>query len=234
MISRFFTDLAVTRKLGLGFGFMVLLTLLVAAIAVTSLNGLLERNQKQTRLSQVQEASYAVDTARTLFEQSGSDAHAQQVTGKIGEVRNHLQDIRTTLTAADDQRDIASALQYAERIERSFQELKQARESREQSRGVMVSSAGDALKALGELEEQIYQTLEQSADDPLVVQQARALAELTRRVLESRYLVRGYIFQHTEESAQLAYAGLDRSSEQADLLRGLLPVDQHSLSLIHI
>ncbi|HEN4835129.1 TPA: methyl-accepting chemotaxis protein, partial [Klebsiella pneumoniae] len=99
MISRFFTDLAVTRKLGLGFGFMVLLTLLVAAIAVTSLNGLLERNQKQTRLSQVQEASYAVDTARTLFEQSGSDAHAQQVTGKIGEVRNHLQDIRTTLTA---------------------------------------------------------------------------------------------------------------------------------------
>ncbi|WP_237717433.1 methyl-accepting chemotaxis protein [Stutzerimonas stutzeri] len=113
MISRFFTDLAVTRKLGLGFGFMVLLTLLVAAIAVTSLNGLLERNQKQTRLSQVQEASYAVDTARTLFEQSGSDAHAQQVTGKIGEVRNHLQDIRTTLTAADDQRDIASALQYA-------------------------------------------------------------------------------------------------------------------------
>lgn len=48
-----FTDLAVTRKLGLGFGFMVLLTLLVAAIAVTSLNGLLERNQKQTRLSQV-------------------------------------------------------------------------------------------------------------------------------------------------------------------------------------
>ncbi len=228
MISRFFTDLAVTRKLGLGFGFMVLLTLLVAAIAVTSLNGLLERNQKQTRLSQVQEASYAVDTARTLFEQSGSDAHAQQVTGKIGEVRNHLQDIRTTLTAADDQRDIASALQYAERIERSFQELKQARESREQSRGVMVSSAGEALKALGELEEQIYQTLEQSADDPLVVQQARALAELTRRVLESRYLVRGYIFQHTEESAQLAYAGLDRSREQADLLRGLLPVDQHS------
>lgn len=78
MISRFFTDLAVTRKLGLGFGFMVLLTLLVAAIAVTSLNGLLERNQKQTRLSQVQEASYAVDTARTLFEQSGSDAHAQR------------------------------------------------------------------------------------------------------------------------------------------------------------
>ncbi len=228
MISRFFTDLAVTRKLGLGFGFMVLLTLLVAAIAVTSLNGLLERNQKQTRLSQVQEASYAVDTARTLFEQSGSDAHAQQVTGKIGEVRNHLQDIRTTLTAADDQRDIASALQYAERIERSFQELKQAGESREQSRGVMVSSAGEALKALGELEEQIYQTLEQSADDPLVVQQARALAELTRRVLESRYLVRGYIFQHTEESAQLAYAGLDRSREQADLLRGLLPVDQHS------
>ena len=66
-------------------------------------------------------------------------------------------------------------------------ELKQARESREQSRGVMVSSAGEALKALGELEEQIYQTLEQSADDPLVVQQARALAELTRRVLESRY-----------------------------------------------
>ena len=41
MISRFFTDTAVTRKLGLGFGFMVLLTLLVAAIAVTSLNGLL-------------------------------------------------------------------------------------------------------------------------------------------------------------------------------------------------
>ena len=40
--------------------------------------------------------------------------------------------------------------------------------------------------------------------------------------------MRGYIFQHTEESAQLAYAGLDRSREQADLLRGLLPVDQHS------
>ena len=73
-----FTDTAVTRKLGLGFGFMVLLTLLVAAIAVTSLNGLLERNQKQTRLSQVEEASYAVDTARTLFEQSGSDAHASR------------------------------------------------------------------------------------------------------------------------------------------------------------
>ena len=41
---------------------------------------------------------------------------------------------------------IASALQYAERIERSFQELKQARESREQSRGVMVSSAGEASR----------------------------------------------------------------------------------------
>lgn len=228
MFSRFFADLSVTRKLGLGFCFMVILTLLVTAITTTSLSGLLERNQKQASLSLIQELSYAVDAARTLFEQSGSDAHAQQVVGKIGEVREHLQNIRTTLTAADDQRDVAATLQHAEQIERSFHDLKQARESREQSRGVMVSSAGEALKSLGELELQIYQALEQSAEDPRIVQQARALAELTRRVLESRYLVRGYIFQHTEQAAQLAYDGLDRTRQQADLLRDLLPSDQHS------
>ena len=90
MISRFFTDLAVTRKLGLGFGFMVLLTLLVAAIAVTSLNGLLgAANRPACPRSGSLRGRYRTHPVRTKRQRRPR----QQVTGKIGEVRNHLQDI---------------------------------------------------------------------------------------------------------------------------------------------
>src|SRR5690606_8180593 len=54
------------------------------------------------------------------------------------------------------------------------------------------------------------------------------LAELTRRVLETRFLVRGYVYQHTEEAAHTAFAGLDRARQQADQLRQLLPANQQT------
>ena len=227
-MSRFFANLSVTRKLGFGFCFMIVLTLLVSVIAFTSLNNLLDRNQKQTSLGQVQELLHKLDAAQILFEQDASDANSQAVYSHLREIREKLEAIRPLYTAADDQRNLAVLLEQTDGIERAFQALQQAHEKREQSRGVMVSSAGEALKALGELEGQIFETLGQFPDDIRAVQQARSLAELTRRVLESRYLVRGYIFQHTEAAAQLAFAGLDRAHQQAAELRSLLPAEQQT------
>ena len=227
-MSRFFANLSVTRKLGFGFCFMIVLTLLVSVIAFTSLNNLLDRNQKQTSLAQVQEMLHILDAARILFEQDASAAHAEAVHSEVRAIRDELGVIQPRFTSADDQRDLSTLLAQTDDIDRAFQTLQEAHEKREQSRGVMVSSAGAALKALGELEVQIFDTLEQFPEDALVVRQARSLAELTRRVLESRYLVRGYIFQHTDAAAQLAFAGLDRAHQQAAELRALLPADQHT------
>lgn len=227
-MSRFFDNLPITRKLGLGFCFMIALTLLVSVIAFTSMGNLLERNQKQTTLADIQELSHTLNAARAQFEQNASESHAEAVRSRADEIRQHVEAISTTLTSADDQRDVAALLENISAIEQAFQALQQARENREQSRAVMVSSAGQALTALGELEEQIFDALERTPEDYAVVQQARALAELTRRVLETRYMVRGYVFQLTEEAAQIAFAGLDRAHQQAAQLRSLLPVDQQT------
>ena len=227
-MSRFFDNLPIMRKLGLGFCFMVALTLLVAAIAFTSMGKLLERNQKQTTLADIQELSHALNLARAGFEQDASESHAETLYSHANTVRQHIETLRPTFTAADDQLGVKTMLANVERIEQAFQSLQQAQENREQNRAVMVSSAGQALQALSELEEQIFATLELTPEDLAAVEQAKALAELSRRVLETRYMVLGYVSQHTEESAQIAFAALDRAHQQAAQLRELLPADQQT------
>src|SRR5690606_9428814 len=130
-------------------------------------NNLLDRNQKQTSLAQIQELLHTLDAARTLFEHDASDANAETVRREVRAIRDELGVIRPRFISADDQHDLSILVEQTDTIERAFQELQQAREKREQSRGVMVSSAGAALKALGELEEQIFDTLEQTPDDAL-------------------------------------------------------------------
>lgn len=226
LLSRHLTNLSVAKKLTAGFGFMILLTLLVTLIAIYSLDGLIERGQKQIQLSQVDQLAKEIYSTQLLYEQDASDEQAERLRELIGQTRQGLQALQPRFSASDDQRDIAAGLQHIDRLAQGLPPLQAARLGREQSRALMVSSAGEALANLQQLEQQIYAALAENPAEQLLHQQNQALGDLVKRVLESRYLVRGFVFQHTDASAQLAFDGLDKTLAQAARLRELLPAEQ--------
>ncbi len=221
LFHRLLANLPMTRKLGLGFGFAILFTLLGNLYGLRSLDQLIDGSLLQNRLAEAARLAETIPPLQLRFDKDAHPRHAEQLAALEGGIAELLRGARQ-----DDpriHREIDANLQRLAAIRTAFDALIAARASREQSRQVMIGNGNKAMAALTALEEQIDAALQANPTDTALHRQNRALGDLVKRVLETRYLVRGFVFQHTDASFELAIPGFQRALNQAATLRQLLP-----------
>jgi len=215
-------NVSVSRKLGMGFGLVLLLTLLIATTGWMGLSTLIDRGEKSAAISQLSELSKDLRVARLSFElQNGAEGSAE-----IARLRDKLeqsgQELRQLLQDPKDHALLDEESALLRDYRNDLNSLTVAIQNRETSRSNLGTHADRAVLLIGELEK----TLLQSEN----IAQYNSVIETSKLIQQARFQVRGYTYSGKAETQQPALAAIDQALSSIASLSGKLP-EQYGANL---
>ncbi|HEF4760441.1 TPA: methyl-accepting chemotaxis protein [Pseudomonas putida] len=215
-------NVSVNRKLGVGFGLVLLLTLL---ITVTGWNGLSEvsnRGDKLGLISDINGLTKDLRIARLDYEMRRGEQGPGAVNDLLGKLDNGLQAARKLIEQPADiamiERQLAAVGQYKQ----AFAAMTQAGANREDARSKLGATADNAVAKVAEVEKSMLQ-----GDS---VAQFNSVIELSKLIQQARFQVRGYTYSGKTEAEQPALDAIDNALKYLENLPSKLP-EQHIANL---
>ncbi|MGR3895585.1 HAMP domain-containing protein [Pseudomonas sp. 1176_21] len=210
-------NFSVTLKLGIGFGTVLLLTLLIALTGWQGLNGVTQRGDTLGEISRIHQITQDLRIARQTYEHKRDAASADAVENALVELDRQLKNVEQHIPPSENgdrlQRQNEAVAQY----QRAFADLKQAAQAREASRATMSSSAEKTAASLDQVERGLLQGGDIQTFNSAV--QAKAL------MLQARFHVRGYIFSGQAELQQTALQAIDQALSVIRSLPAKVPAE---------
>ncbi len=215
-------NVSVNRKLGIGFGLVLLLTLLITVNGWSGMSSIISRGDKLGYISSLNELTKDLRIARLNYDMQ----HGEQGPAAVSEVLNTLDHgLKSALTMIEQPADLAmlkQQLDAASAYRSAFTDLTQATASREAARARLGATADNAVARVGEIEKMLLQ-----GDN---VSQFNSVVELSKLLQQARFQVRGYTYSGKAEAQQPALDAIDNALSYLKSLPGQLP-DQHVTNL---
>jgi len=210
-------NVSVSLKLGIGFGLVLLLTLVITATGWQSISSLIDRGDKLAAIAKVNDLTYELRINRLRYELELDNTAAGAVTHSLEQLDAALEDVRTKVQSADDQKNIADQLAAAESYRQSFNEMNQAIQKREATRANLGTTADRAADEIGQIEQIMLQ------GDSIL--EFNSVVELDKLLQHARFQVRGYTFSGRPEFEQKATAAIDEALVGLNSLPGVIPAE---------
>ena len=215
-------NVSVNRKLGIGFGLVLLLTLLITVNGWSGMSGIISRGDKLGYISSLNELTKDLRIARLNYDMQ----HGEQGPAAVSEVLNQLdQGLKSALTMIEQPADLAMLKQQLDAVSAyrsAFTDLTQATASREAARARLGATADNAVARVAEVEKTLLQ-----GDN---VSQFNSVVELSKLLQQARFQVRGYTYSGKAEAQQPALDAIDNALSYLKSLPAQLP-DQHVTNL---
>jgi len=209
--------MSVSRKLGLGFGLVLFLTMGITVSGWVSMDDVTARGDLLGEIAMTSHDTQELRIARQRYQLDRDDASLAQVDKVLAtllERQQHLlKEIRhpSVLPTLEQQHD--AALQY----QKGFEQLKQANQRREASRKLL----GDSADKTAELIDKVQQRLLHAGD----LRQYYEAVQLSTLFQQARFQVRGYTFSGKAEYQQTALAAIDQAAPLLKALPAKLPAE---------
>jgi methyl-accepting chemotaxis protein len=206
----------------MGFGLVLVLTLLIATTGWMGLSTLIDRGEKSAAISQLSELSKDLRVARLSFElQKGLEGSAE-----IARLRDQLeqkgQELRLLLQDPKDRAMLDEETVLLRDYKSDLNNLTMAIQNRETSRSNLGTNADRAVLLIGELEK----TLLQSEN----IAQYDSVIQLSKLIQQARFQVRGYTYSGKTDAEQPALDAIDQALSSIASLSGKLP-EQYGANL---
>ncbi|MDZ5604155.1 methyl-accepting chemotaxis protein [Pseudomonas sp. RP23018S] len=202
-ISQLLGNISVNRKLGMGFGLVLLLTLAAAFTGWTGLSSVIERGDKLGNLSQVLQLTQDLRIARQQYQRTGNEDAITQMDATLDQLQRQLQSVSERLAQPSDLQRVEQQRDAIGQYRLAFDQLKQAAQRREASRKVLGDSADQAADLLSAFEQRLLQ----AGDIGQYASAVLAGQELQR----ARFEVRGYTYSGEAERQQTALVAIDKA-----------------------
>lgn len=250
-----FANLNVGKKLGLGFGFTLILSLVIAVGSVLSLQRTLGQFDRVALTTQMEGDVDDARLARTRYAQSSSAADIQDNEKAMGEIDARLAEARNMVWTPADQ-DALAKIGDNVRIYRTRRDaMVREREATLAARTAWEQTAEQATKALQQLRDALTEALQAeivmsqlvsmggfspagdssaettaNSGEPLayVVMDAGAVSQL---LAEARYSVTMLALQRTAERESQALTAVDKVLAAAQLVHDKLPENSDNRKL---
>ena len=210
-------NISVNRKLSLGFGLVLLLTLLITATGWNGLVSVIDRGDKLANISKIIALTKDLRIARLDYEKDRGEHGPAQLNARLTELDEALETSRRQLTQPADialvQQQLAAVADYR----RAVTEITQATQARENSRTQLGATADNAVAKVADIEKALLQ-----GDS---VAQFNSVIELSKLLQQARFQVRGYTYSGKPEAEQPALDAIDNAIKDATRLAGTLPVE---------
>ncbi|MHC8330297.1 methyl-accepting chemotaxis protein [Pseudomonas sp. LB1P83] len=215
-------NVSVNRKLGIGFGLVLLLTLLITFTGWTGLTGVISRGDKLGFIASVNELTKDLRLARMDYDMRRGDQGPGAVNDLLAKLGAGLQTARTLIEQPSDVAMIDQQLAAVSEYKQAFTAMVQAGANREDARSKLGATADNAVARVAEVEKSLLQG-ESVADFNSVI-------DLSKLIQQARFQVRGYTYSGKTEAEQPALDAIDNALKNLESLPSKLP-EQHIANL---
>ncbi|AZE81798.1 Methyl-accepting chemotaxis sensor/transducer protein [Pseudomonas orientalis] len=215
-------NVSVKTKLGVGFGLVLLLTLIITLTGWAGLSGVISRGDKLGYIASLNDLSKDLRIARLDFEMRRGEQGPAAVNGFLGQLESGLKTARALIEQPADIALVDDQLAAVDQYKRAFDAMVQAGANRENARSKLGDTADNAVLKVGEVEKTLLQ-----GDS---VSQFNSIVDLSKLIQQARFQVRGYTYSGKVEAEQPALDAIDNALKKIAALNGQLP-DQFSTNL---
>jgi methyl-accepting chemotaxis protein len=215
-------NVSVKRKLGIGFGLVLLLTLLITFTGWTGMSGIISRGDKLGFISSLNELTKDLRLARMDYDMRRGEQGPGTVNEFLSKLESGLQSARGMIEQPSDVTMVDQQLAAVAEYKRAFGEMTQATVQREDARSKLGANADNAVTKVGEVESALLQ-----GDS---VAQYNAVIELSKLLQQARYQVRGYTYSGKADAEQPALTAIDNALKDLESLPSRVP-EQHIANL---
>ena len=210
-------NVSVNRKLGIGFGLVLLLTLSITLTGWQGISGVTQRGDTLGGVSQVLEATLELRIARQNLQLKGDEAATQNLNNALAKLDTQLQAVEKRIVLAENKRRIEQQIEAARQYRLALGHAEKAAQQREASRAVLGNSADQAAALTAEVEQQLL-----SGSDLNLFNSVVGASKLLQ---QARFQVRGYTYSGKAEFQQTALAAIDQATAQLQTLAEVLPAN---------
>nr|WP_260959666.1 methyl-accepting chemotaxis protein [Pseudomonas citri] len=216
-------NISVNRKLGFGFGLVLLMTLLSTFAGWNSLSSVISRADKQAAIANLNESAKDLRVARLDYEMRRGEQGPTAVSELLGKLQESVQAALKRFVRPADQELLNQQLAILDEYKRAFADMTQATQNRESARSKLGANADNAVAKVTEVENALRQ-----GDS---VPPFNSVVDLSKLIQQARYQVRGYTYSGKAEAEQPALDAIDNVLKNLEGLPGKLP-EQHSANLL--
>ncbi|MCP1453774.1 methyl-accepting chemotaxis protein [Pseudomonas kilonensis] len=214
-------NVSVNRKLGFGFGLVLLMTVLSTFAGWNSLSSVISRADKQASIASLNELAKDLRIASLDYEMRRGEQGPTAVNEFVGKLQENIQAALKRFVRPADQELLNQQLAILDEYKRAFADLTQATQNRESARSKLGANADNAVAKVKEVENALRQ-----GDS---VAQFDSVVELSKLLQQARYQVRGYTYSGKADAEQPALDAIDSVLKNLESLTGKLP--EHATNL---
>ena len=206
---------SVSLKLALGFGLVLLMTLMITATAWFSTQSLISRGDRVTAISAVSQLTLELRVNRQRYEALFNEQSAAAVVQTLDKLDAALKHAKSLLTTAQNHQRIDTQIQTASQYRQAFAQMTKAIGVREGTRSLMGDSADKAVAEVNKIEAELLKS-----DDMLAFNN---IVNVSKQIQQARFQVRGYTYSGKPEFETNANAAIDEAVVGVNTLAGDIP-----------
>ena len=210
-------NVSVNRKLGLGFGLVLLLTLAITLAGWHGMDSIIDRGDKLGNISVIQQYTQELRIARQHYERRSDDASVAELEKALANLDRQVQLMLGQIEHPADRQRLEQQREAVRIYQQAFNELKHAGQRREASRSVLGDSADKAAELIG----RVQRGLLQGGD----INQYQHAVDVSALLQQARFQVRGYTYSGNAEFQQTALKAIDQALAELRALPAKVPAE---------
>jgi len=215
-------NVSVKRKLGIGFGLVLLLTLLITFTGWSGLSDVTSRGDKLGFIASLNDLTKDLRIARLYYEMRRGEQGPGAVNDLLGKLESGLQTARGLIEQPADTAMVDQQLAAVAEYRRAFNDMTQAGAHREDARSKLGATADNAVARVAEVEKSMLQGDSVAAFNSVI--------DLSKLIQQARFQVRGYTYSGKSEAEQPALDAIDNALKNLESLPAKLP-EEHIANL---
>eukprot|EP01133_Synstelium_polycarpum_P000734 gene734-846_t len=208
-------NVSVNRKLSIGFGLVLVLTLLITFTGWTGLSGVISRGDKLGYISSLNGLTKDLRLARLDFEMRRGEQGTSAVNDLITQLDSGLKTAADLIEQPDDKFVVEQQQDALGQYKKAFGAMVQAGLKREGARSKLGDTADNAVAKINEVEKSLLQ------GDSVTL--FNSVVDLSKLIQQARFQVRGYTYSGKVEAEQPALDAIDNALKKITDLNDPLP-----------
>ncbi|MBI6718331.1 methyl-accepting chemotaxis protein [Pseudomonas syringae pv. syringae] len=211
-LSKSLANASVSLKLAIGFGLVLLMTLMISATGWFSNQALIDRGDRVTAIAEVNELTLQLRINRMSYEVLYNAETAAKVRSTLDELDAALQTARNLLRSPENLQLLDVQIQATRDYRQSFEDMSKAIETREASRSQMGENADKAVDQADRIEAELLK------EDNILA--FNGIVGVSKLIQQARFQVRGYTYSGRSDFEKDANKAIDDAVTGINTLAG--------------